>query len=325
MKKLVMTALAGTILGVSALAAQAQAPAAPAAPGGAGGGAPAAAAAPAPLVNTGPVDPANWQFGPQFNVQGEVEIWNPVKRKMMAGEDVIGGTIRGTDPRIYCAMANAGYDFTWTEMQHEHISWEQVARMWRTCPDATAVPGVRVAYTDEREIQHAADGGALVIVVPTIDSAEEAKIAADWTFFPPMGRRSSGGGQGPGEMWNDVPGGYRATWNDNVVLILMIETLDGVKEVREIAKTPGISAIFAASGDLGNFSGYAQNSPDYQKLVSEIHAAAMEAGVRLCGPLSWRNPDPIRIGGADDFTCFQGGTEAAAIRRGVQAEITPAP
>ncbi len=58
-----------------------------------------------------------------------------------------------------------------------------------------------------------------------------------------------------------VPGGYRATINNNVVLIEMIETLDGVVGAREIAAIPGVTAIFAASGDLGNFSGYKQGTP----------------------------------------------------------------
>ena len=79
-------------------------------------------------------------------------------------------------PETYCAMANAGYDFIWTEMQHNARDWEQVARMWRACPHAKAVPGVRVAYTDEREIQHAADAGALVIVV-THDLGLAARFA----------------------------------------------------------------------------------------------------------------------------------------------------
>jgi 2-keto-3-deoxy-L-rhamnonate aldolase RhmA len=178
------------------------------------------------------------------------------------------------------------------------------------------VPGVRVAYADEREIQHAADMGAAVIVVPTVDSVEEAQAAIDWTYFPPMGRRSNGGGQGPGELWNDVPGGYRQTWNDNVVLILMIETLQGVEQAREIAKLPGVTALFAASGDLGNFSGYREGDMEYEALVTEVETAAQEAGIHACGPLRWAN----RPG----FTCFQAGTEGANIRRGAQAEIQQA-
>ena len=61
-------------------------------------------------------------------------------------------------------------------------------------------------------------------------------------------------------MWGGVPGGYRNTANDNIVLILMIETLEGLKNADEIAKVPGVSALFAASGDLGNFSGFRQGA-----------------------------------------------------------------
>ena len=121
------------------------------------------------------------------------KIWNPVKLKMMRGEKVTGGTVFSSDdPATYCAMANAGYDFIWTEMQHDSRDWEAVARMWRACPHAKAVPGVRVAYADEREIQHAMDAGALVVVVPTVRTVEEGKAGRDWTYFPPLGKRSHG-------------------------------------------------------------------------------------------------------------------------------------
>ena len=165
------------------------------------------------------------------------KIWNPVKLKMMRGEKVTGGTVFSSDsPETYCAMANAGYDFIWTEMQHDSRDWEAVGRMWRACPHAKAVPGVRVAYTDEREIQHAMDLGALVIVVPTIRSVAEGTAARDWAYFPPLGKRSSGGGQAfDPDIWGNVPGGLRQTINDNVVLIEMIETLDGARDAREIA------------------------------------------------------------------------------------------
>ena len=178
--------------------------------------------------------------------------------------------------------------------------------MWRTCPHAKAVPGVRVAYTDEREIQHALDAGALVVVVPTVDTVEEAIEARNWTYFPPLGRRSNGGGQAfDAAMWGGVPGGYRNTINDNIVLILMIETLEGLKNADEIAKVPGVTAVFAASGDLGNFSGFRQGTPDYERAINIVHDAAIKAGVRLCGPFAWRD--------RPDFTCFQAGSETAAI------------
>ena len=268
-------------------------------------------------VNQGIIDEKSWKYGHAFDAASNGKIWNPVKLKMMRGEKVTGGTFfASSDPSTYCAFANAGYDFIWTEMQHNTRDWADVAKMWQACPHAKAVPGVRVAYADEREIQHALDAGALVIVIPTVRTVEEGKAGRDWTYFPPLGKRSLGGGQAfAPEFWGSVPGGYRNTINDNVVLIEMIETVGGAAQAREIAAIPGVDAVFAASGDLGNFSGYKQGEPDYERLINVVHDAALAAGKRLCGPLAWRD--------RPDFTCFQAGSETAAIARGVAAELGP--
>ena len=271
--------------------------------------------APAGATNQGKFDDKTWKFGKAWDPPPGSKIWNPVKLKMMKGEKVTGGTVfAATDPEIYCAMANAGYDFIWTEHQHDARDWQDTQRMWAHCPYAKAVPGVRVAYTDEREEQHALDAGALVLVVPTVRSYEEAIRARDWAYFPPLGRRSNGGGQAF-QLYANVPGGYRATINDNLVLILMIETLAGLKDADRIAKIPGVTAIFAASGDLGNHSGYKQGDPDYEREINIVHDAAIKAGVRLCGPFAWVD--------RPDFTCFRAGSETGAIARGVKDELGP--
>jgi hypothetical protein len=93
----------------------------------------------------------------------------------------------------------------------------------------------------------------------------------------------------------------------------MIETLEGVKNAAEIAKVPGVTALFAASGDLGNFSGYAQGSPDYERLINVVHDAAVNAGIRLCGPFAWRE--------RPDFTCFQNQQQGGALATGVRVEL----
>lgn len=255
---------------------------------------------------------SEWEYGPRDVIEGEVPIWNTAKQKIMNGEDLVGGTINEQDPQIYCAMANAGYDFTWVEMQHSQTSWESVANMYAACPDAEAAHGVRLAYTDEREAQHALDAGAMVIVYPTIDSAEEAREAVSWVKFPPVGRHSQGGGQ-RWSIYSDVEGGYRATFNDNVVVIAMIETMEGVEEVYEIAAVEGLDAIMIASGDLGNFSGFDEGTPEYESIVDRVFDAAQQAGIQACGPLRWRAE-------RDGFTCFQGASEASLIRRGFEVE-----
>jgi 2-keto-3-deoxy-L-rhamnonate aldolase RhmA len=265
--------------------------------------------------NQGPYDMNKWKYGPAYNAPSGSKIWNPVKIKMMQGGKVTGGTLfYAKDGPTYCAMANAGYDYIWTEMQHSPHTWQDVSDMWAACPHAKAVPGVRVPNANEFDEQHALDDGALVLVIPTVRSEAEAKEAAKWAFFPPLGGRSNGGGPAfTPAFWGSVPGGYRQTINDNVVLVLMIETLDGLKDADKIAATPGISAVFAASGDLGNFGGYKQGDPDYEREINIVHDAVLKHHVRLCGPYAWVD--------RPDFTCFQNTTEDGLIAAGARAEL----
>ena len=101
--------------------------------------------------------------------------------------------------------------------------------------------------------------------------------------------------------------------DDEVACIVMIETLEGIKNAHEIAKVQGIDAVFAASGDLGNFSGFPQGTPDYERLINVVHDAALAADKRLCGPFAWRE--------RPDFTCFQNQQQTGAIATGVRVEL----
>jgi 2-keto-3-deoxy-L-rhamnonate aldolase RhmA len=170
-----------------------------------------------------------------------------------------------------------------------------VAQMWNSCPYAKAVPGARIPNANEFDEQHAMDMGALWLEVPTVRTVAEAQEAVKWAYYPPMGGRSLGGAPA---QYAKVPGGYRNTINENLVLTLMIETLDGLRDADKIAATPGVSAVFAASSDLGNFAGYKQGDPDYEREINIVHDAALKAHKYLCGPYAWVN--------RPDFKCFQG-------------------
>jgi hypothetical protein len=160
------------------------------------------------------INPKTWVYGPRNDDTSGGLIWNPVKLKLLAGQRFFLRTVQGTFPATsdttYCNAAtntvNSGNpdlvdpDATWTEMQHSGLTWGDAWRMWAygssaNCPNRKAIPGVRIAYTDEKEIQHALDGGAMVLVVPTVDTVEEAEEIVQWAYFPPFGRRSQGGSQ----------------------------------------------------------------------------------------------------------------------------------
>jgi 4-hydroxy-2-oxoheptanedioate aldolase len=122
-------------------------------------------------------------------------------------------------------------------------------------------------------------------------------------MYPPRGRRSQGGGQ-YGVLWGS---NYRATANDNLLIVAMIENPAGVAIVDKIAAVPGIDLVFVASTDLGSFSGLRQGDAKYEALVTRVVDATAKAGLKLGGPLAWKDS---RKG----YVFFQGPAEAPLIR-----------
>ena len=239
--------------------------------------------------------------------------YNAAKAKLDRGEQIVGGTVTSADPDIYCAMARSGFDFLWIEMQHSPLTYQEVARMIWACRDAPAVPFIRVPDSTPGDIQKATDIGALGIIIPLVDSVEEIRSAVEYTMYPPQGKRSLGNGQ-YGALYGNT---YRQTANDNMVIVAMIESPAGVALADEIASVPGVDVVFAASTDLGSFSGMRQGQPDYEAMVTTIHDATLEAGRKLGGPLAWRD--------RADFTFFQAPPESTFIRLGVEAALRAAP
>jgi 2-keto-3-deoxy-L-rhamnonate aldolase RhmA len=117
---------------------------------------------------------ANAQMSQQ---KSPARIYNTAKQKLKDGKQIFGATVLSPDPNMYCAMANAGYDFLWIEMQHSPLTFEDVARMIWACRGASAMPFIRVPDATESDIQKATDLGALGIIVPTVDTVEKAQAA----------------------------------------------------------------------------------------------------------------------------------------------------
>ena len=267
-------------------------------------------------VNTGIPNPNTWIRGPLYDPPANHPIWNPAKVKRLAGQQVVLGTQLTYSLTGYCTVASrtgtGGSDATWTEMQHALIDWTQAWSMWsQPCAyTSTVVPGARVAYTHKREIQKALDGGVMVLVVPTVDSAAEAQDIIDMAYYPPIGHRKYGPGQYQ-TIYANVPGGYRQTFNDNLVVIVMIETVLGSQAANDIGALAHLDGVFGATSDLGNFSGYVAGMVDYERLIRNAHDAAHMHGEGACSSFAFRGrvtsaSFPAPYGGfAYSFDCFQ--------------------
>jgi len=192
-------------------------------------------------------------------------------------------------------------------MQHSALAYDEVSRAIWAGRGSPAIPFIRVPDATEGDVQKATDIGALGIIVPMVETAEKMRAAVRFAKYPPAGRRSSGNNQGKA-LWGED---YRQTFNDNLLVVAMIETPEGVAAADQIASVEGVDVVFAASGDLKSFTGLPEGHPDYEALVARIRDATLGAGKKLGGPLSWRD----RAG----FTFFQGPAEATLIRSGAAA------
>ena len=217
------------------------------------------------------------------------KLYNTVKQKLMEGKQVVCATVSSPEPDAYCAVANSGFDCTWIEMQHSTLNYDQVANMVWNCRGSSAIPMIRVPDATDGDIQKATDLGALGIVVPMVDTLDKARAAVKYSKYPPVGRRSQGGGQ-HSRIWGR---NYRQTANDNMMVVIMIENPEGVAAAEQIAALPGVDVVFAASTDLGSFSGFPptgadrKGNPQYEALVTRIHDATLKAGKWLGGPFNW--------------------------------------
>ena len=252
--------------------------------GGRAGGGEAAPAAAEPFkhaqgtLTPDPIDPGRpWGWATKAQMENpNRKLYNKAKAKLLSGQQVFSFTQSTFNTEQYCNYA-PHYDFTWFEMQHSTLRFDQVQTMIQACPLTGATPMIRMPDALEANMQKAYDLGVLGTIVPTVDDVLEARDASRYAHFPPQGRRSQGGSQ----LWNSFLGPgetYRNSVNDNVLAVVMIETPDGVANAQEIAATPGLDVVIMGNSDLTSFSGHAQTSNEYEDLLIRTRNGVYKAG-----------------------------------------------
>jgi 2-keto-3-deoxy-L-rhamnonate aldolase RhmA len=224
-----------------------------------------------------------WQVKASIRPTTPRPLYNTAKELLFQDKQVTSYTISSFDPALYCEVAKH-YDYVWFEMQHSTMSWDEVRRMMISCPGPHAAPMIRMPDALESDMQKATDIGVLGVIIPTVDDALEARDAARFARYPPIGRRSAGSGsfnQVLAPILPKMPDGvnaYRATIDDNMLVTVMIETLEGVANANEIASTFGIDCVILGNNDLSSFSGWAQSDDRYEDALIKVHDAALKAG-----------------------------------------------
>lgn len=203
---------------------------------------------------------------------------NRVKKLLVQGQPAIGQWLVLPSPAVAELLAGYGMDWLLIDTEHGAADWETVEGMIRGMKGTPVVPLVRVGGNDPVLIKRALDRGAFGVIVPLVNTAEQARAAVAACKYPPDGIRGVAGGRANRYGADLVQ--YVAEWNQQVVVICQLETRDAVENAEQIAAVPGIDVLFIGPNDLSaNLNQFRQfENPEFKKALDRILQAAKVYG-----------------------------------------------
>jgi 2-dehydro-3-deoxyglucarate aldolase/4-hydroxy-2-oxoheptanedioate aldolase len=207
---------------------------------------------------------------------------NAVKKTLAAGGTAFGSMVfEFFTPGLPRLMKNAGAEYVMYCMEHTGASFETMKTQFALCRALGVVPLVRVPGTEYDFIARALDCGALGVMVPLVDTAQQAEFIASCTRYPPAGGRR---GAAFGFAHDDYEGGdvveKMKMIHERTLVIAMIETKQGLENVDAIAAVPGVDVLWLGHFDMSNFLGIPGqfSHPLFQDAIKRIAGAAKKHG-----------------------------------------------
>ncbi|HLU60306.1 MAG TPA: aldolase/citrate lyase family protein [Pseudonocardia sp.] len=187
----------------------------------------------------------------------------------------LGTWVKLSSPTTVEIMAHAGFDFVVVDLEHTLLDLGTAQTMISLARASGLAPLVRVPDHAASTIQRVLDAGAAGVLVPHVDTAEQADALARACRFPPHGTRGAGS-TGHAGRWGRLPrADYVRYGNEQVLCIPQLESAQAVREARAIAAVPGVDAVFLGAADLAMDVGRS----DVSDLLAAARAAAGDAGV----------------------------------------------
>ena len=210
------------------------------------------------------------------------------KKQLREGRPKLGLFLNSHSPTVAEQLAHSGYDWLLVDTQHGPMSNEKLSGMLAAVSHGGAKSLVRVSgYQDRAGIQQSLDMGADGVLVPYINTAEEARQAISCCKYPTAGTRSVYFPQRSMNKGGLL--GYAGAANENTIVAMQVETADCIKNIDEIAAVPGVDLLFLGQNDLcmsmGLYEKYKfpdmYTSPELAAATEKLRAAAKRNNVIL--------------------------------------------
>jgi 4-hydroxy-2-oxoheptanedioate aldolase len=212
-----------------------------------------------------------------------MNLTNPVKEKLAAGETVFGCFIPLPSPEIVELTALAGFDFALIDNEHGPITAQSTYPMVLAA-EARGIPAfARVGLGERQEVLKFLDIGITGIMAPRVGTAEEAAAAVSYTKYSPVGDRGLAGGRTFDFAFMNPLVDYVQPLTDRVLNMIQFEHVDTLKNLDEILAVPGVDVLFVGPNDLAQSLGLAgqPNHPDVTRIADEVVARCKNAGVHV--------------------------------------------
>jgi 2-dehydro-3-deoxyglucarate aldolase len=251
-----------------------------------------------------------------MTVQAYSPFPNQFRRDVLAHKRLIGCWSSLTSPITTEILGLAGFDWILLDGEHAPNDLGTFIPQLMALKDSSSAPVVRPAWNDTVLIKRLLDGGFHNFLIPFIESEEEAKRAVAATRYPPAGVRGVSMSQ-RNNRYGTVPD-YLATVNDNICVLVQIESRAGVDALDAIARVDGVDGIFVGPSDLAAALGHLGNAghPQVQEAIRHVFAGAAAAG-KSSGILALVEADARRylewgatfVAVGSDLGLFRGATQ----------------
>jgi 2-keto-3-deoxy-L-rhamnonate aldolase RhmA len=202
-----------------------------------------------------------------------------LRAMLKAGEATVGSWVSVAHPTIAEVMAQAGFDWLAIDMEHGIIGIESVLTLVQAINTTSVAPLVRVPWNEPVIIKQVLETAPAGLILPQVNTAEEAEAGVRASKYPVDGIRGIGCQRGAGfGAWFDD---YLHAANDQLVVIVQIEHVRAVENLRKIVSVKGVDAVFVGANDLSASMGLLgqPKHPDVQKAIQEVLSAARHAGI----------------------------------------------
>lgn len=245
---------------------------------------------------------------------------NSLKQRLISGENVLGCWSFLGNPLIVEILGLTGFDYILLDQEHGLGDPSDLPAQLQALSATPTVGVVRVPWNDHVYLKRVLDAGAEAVLIPSIDTAEEARAAVAACLYPPRGRRGTAAGSVRASSFGMAPD-YVATCAENLLIACQIESAKAVENIDEILAVEGIDVIFIGPFDLSATVGQMGNlkHPEVARLIGvaeeRIKAAGRPMGTVPHPGCTWKDMF------ARGYQFVNAGSDVARLRDGSLADV----